>query len=73
MAARFVRLATMAAPIVGLGCCWATRAVVFDGGWWCNSWPWLTQIGLNLSFRLDGPRISVFAAADQGIGILVIL
>lgn len=65
-------LATMAAPIVGLVLLWQLAPVVFDGGVVVHSWPWLTQIGLNLSFRLDGLGF-LFALLIQGIGILVIL
>ncbi len=36
------------------------------------SWPWLPQLGLNLSFRLDGLGL-FFALLVLGIGLLVIL
>ena len=65
-------LATMLAPVIGLFLLWQLAPVVFDGGVVVQSWPWLTQIGLNLSFRLDGLGF-LFALLIQGIGILVIL
>lgn len=65
-------LATMAAPVVGLFLLWELAPTVFAGGVVVQSWPWLSQIGLNLSFRLDGLGF-LFALMIQGIGILVIL
>ncbi|PCC97586.1 monovalent cation/H+ antiporter subunit A [Halopseudomonas pelagia] len=65
-------LATMLAPVIGLFLLWELAPVVFDGGVVVQSWPWLSQIGLNLSFRLDGLGF-LFALLIQGIGILVIL
>ena len=65
-------LATMLAPVAGLVLLWQLAPVVFDGGVVVHTWPWLSQIGLNLSFRLDGLGF-LFALLIQGIGILVIL
>ena len=36
------------------------------------SWPWLPELGFNLSFRLDGLGL-LFALLILGIGLLVIL
>ncbi|MFN3580029.1 MAG: monovalent cation/H+ antiporter subunit A [Pseudomonas sp.] len=65
-------LATMLAPIAGLLLLWQHVPVVFANGVVVQSWPWLSQIGLNLSFRLDGLGF-LFALLIQGIGLLVIL
>ena len=37
-----------------------------------NSWPWVPEIGLNLSFRLDGLSM-MFAGLILFIGLLIIL
>ncbi|MFO0256046.1 MAG: monovalent cation/H+ antiporter subunit A, partial [Betaproteobacteria bacterium] len=37
-----------------------------------ESWQWLPQLGLNLSFRLDGLGL-LFALLILGIGLLIIL
>ena len=65
-------LATMLAPVLGMVLLWRHMPEVFAGAVVVQSWPWLSQIGLNLSFRLDGLGF-LFALLIQGIGLLVIL
>jgi multicomponent K+:H+ antiporter subunit A len=64
--------ATMLPPAIGLFLLWQLSGDVFAGKVLVQSWPWLSQIGLNLSFRLDGLGF-LFALLIQGIGLLVIL
>ncbi|QJD58879.1 monovalent cation/H+ antiporter subunit A [Pseudomonas sp. gcc21] len=64
--------ATMLAPIIGLVLLWRHVPDVFAGETVVQSWPWLTRVGLNLSFRLDGLGF-MFALLIMGIGLLVIL
>ncbi|WP_150302956.1 monovalent cation/H+ antiporter subunit A [Pseudomonas saliphila] len=64
--------ATMLAPIIGLVLLWRHVPEVFAGETVVQSWPWLTRLGLNLSFRLDGLGF-MFALLIMGIGLLVIL
>jgi len=64
--------ATMLPPAIGLFLLWRLSGDVFAGKVLVQSWPWLSQIGLNLSFRLDGLGF-LFALLIQGIGLLVIL
>ncbi|QIB52841.1 monovalent cation/H+ antiporter subunit A [Pseudomonas sp. OIL-1] len=64
--------ATMLAPIIGLVLLWRHVPEVFAGETVVQSWPWLTRVGLNLSFRLDGLGF-MFALLIMGIGLLVIL
>lgn len=65
-------LATLLPPAIGLSLLWRLSGDVFAGEVLIQSWPWLSQIGLNLSFRLDGLGF-LFALLIQGIGLLVIL
>ena len=46
--------------------------VVFDGVVLQANWPWLPQLGLNFTFRLDGLAL-LFGLLITGIGLLVIL
>lgn len=47
-------LATMLPPVIGMILLWQYVPAVFAGETIVQGWPWLTQLGLNLSFRLDG-------------------
>ncbi|WP_321348241.1 monovalent cation/H+ antiporter subunit A [Halopseudomonas oceani] len=62
----------MVAPVVGLALLWRHVDAVFAGNTLIQSWPWLSELGLNISFRLDGLSF-LFALMIQGIGLLVIL
>ena len=63
---------TMVAPVIGLVLLWQYADAVFAGQTVIHSWPWLSELGLNISFRLDGLSF-LFALMIQGIGLLVIL
>ena len=63
---------TMVAPVIGLVLLWQHADAVFAGQAVIHSWPWLSELGLNISFRLDGLSF-LFALMIQGIGLLVIL
>ncbi len=79
-------LAVLAARISRNAAAWAVGAVtlaslsivlsmasdVFAGQKILQSWPWLADIGLNFSFRLDGFGL-LFALLILGIGLLIIL
>ena len=45
-------------------------AAVFDGQTVMNAWAWVPEIGLNLTFRLDGLSL-MFALLITGIGLLI--
>ncbi|WP_420992030.1 monovalent cation/H+ antiporter subunit A [Cupriavidus sp. 30B13] len=60
------------APLAGLALLLAARARVAGGGVVAWRQPWLTDIGLDLSLRLDGLSF-LFALLVLGIGLLVIL
>ncbi|MDH1056218.1 monovalent cation/H+ antiporter subunit A [Aquipseudomonas alcaligenes] len=65
-------LATAAAPLLALGILLWLAPRVFAGELLLVSQPWLTQLGFNLSLRLDGLAL-LFALLILGIGLLVIL
>ncbi|MDG9928956.1 MULTISPECIES: monovalent cation/H+ antiporter subunit A [unclassified Pseudomonas] len=65
-------LATSVAPLLGLGILLWLAPRVFAGEPLVVSQPWLTQLGFNLSLRLDGLSF-LFALLILGIGLLVIL
>ncbi|WP_137972484.1 monovalent cation/H+ antiporter subunit A [Pseudomonas sp. F(2018)] len=65
-------LATAVAPLLGLGMLLWLAPRVFAGELLLVSQPWLSQIGFNLSLRLDGLAF-LFALLILGIGLLVIL
>ncbi|BDX19256.1 monovalent cation/H+ antiporter subunit A [Halopseudomonas aestusnigri] len=62
----------MVAPVIGLALLWRHADAVFAGQTLIQSRPWLSELGLNISFRLDGLSF-LFALMIQGIGLLVIL
>lgn len=64
--------ATSLAPAIGLTLLLSQTSAVFAGDVIRFNLPWLTQLGLNLSFRLDGLSY-LFALLILGIGLLVIL
>src|SRR5437762_11216344 len=59
-------------PLIGLGLLLSVRGEVFEGRAIAWRQPWLEDIGLSLSLRLDGLAY-VFALLVLGIGLLVIL
>ena len=65
-------LATAGAPLLALGILLWLAPRVFAGELLLVSQPWLTQLGFNLSLRLDGLAL-LFALLILGIGLLVIL
>ncbi|XQE68558.1 monovalent cation/H+ antiporter subunit A [Pseudomonas sp. P3C3] len=65
-------LAAAAAPLLALGVLLWLAPRVFAGELLLVSQPWLTQLGFNLSLRLDGLAL-LFALLILGIGLLVIL
>ncbi|MDD0844296.1 monovalent cation/H+ antiporter subunit A [Pseudomonas sp. Gutcm_11s] len=65
-------LATAVAPLLGLGLLLWQAPRVFAGEVLVVSQPWLSQLGFNLSLRLDGLSF-LFALLILGIGLLVIL
>jgi multicomponent K+:H+ antiporter subunit A len=65
-------IAAAIAPIAGLGLLFSERERVFAGEVQTWSQPWLPELGLNLSLRLDGLGF-LFALLILGIGLLVIL
>ncbi|WP_394559065.1 monovalent cation/H+ antiporter subunit A [Aquipseudomonas alcaligenes] len=65
-------LATAVAPLLGLGLLLWQAPRVFAGELLVVSQPWLSQLGFNLSLRLDGLSF-LFALLILGIGLLVIL
>jgi len=60
------------APLAALILLMSKRAAVFDGEVEVQVLPWLPELGLNLSLRLDGLGF-LFALLILGIGLLVIL
>lgn len=60
------------APAIGLALLLSQAAQVLDGAVIAISYPWIAQLGLNLSFQLDGLSF-LFALLILGIGLLVIL
>ncbi len=64
--------ATAAVTIASLALLLWLSPVVFDGVLLQAGWPWLPQLGLNLTFRLDGLAL-LFGLLITEIGLLVIL
>lgn len=64
--------ATALAPLLGLVLLLGQRSAVFAGETLYLKQPWLPDLGLNLSLRLDGLSF-LFALLILGIGLLVIL
>ncbi|SBV38033.1 putative K(+)/H(+) antiporter subunit A/B [uncultured Stenotrophomonas sp.] len=60
------------APLLGLVLLGAMTPAVLDGAVPRAGWPWLPQIGLDFSLRLDG-LAWLFAGLVLGIGALVVL
>ncbi|MCQ4307401.1 monovalent cation/H+ antiporter subunit A [Pseudomonas stutzeri] len=60
------------APLAALVLLFSKRAAVFGGEIDVQMMPWLPELGLNLSLRLDGLGF-LFALLILGIGLLVIL
>ncbi|MFT0211070.1 monovalent cation/H+ antiporter subunit A [Pseudomonas sp. F1_0610] len=67
-----IALAAALAPILGLSLLLSQTSAVLDSQVITYYQPWLTQLGLNLSLRLDGLSY-LFALLILGIGLLVIL
>ncbi|MDD1507246.1 monovalent cation/H+ antiporter subunit A [Pseudomonas sp. CNPSo 3701] len=65
-------LAAALAPAAAMVLLWAERPGTFEGHGHVVRYPWLTELGLDLSFRLDGLSF-LFALLILGIGLLVIL
>ena len=65
-------LATALAPAIAFGLLLSQTRQVFSGEALILYQPWLTDLGLNLSLRLDGLGF-LFALMILGIGLLVIL
>jgi multicomponent K+:H+ antiporter subunit A len=65
-------LTAMLAPALGLWLLLGQRSLVFAGEVQTLSLPWLPELGLNLSLRLDGLGF-LFSLLILGIGLLVIL
>src|SRR5690606_39503843 len=65
-------LATGLAPAMAFGLLLTQTGPVFSGETLTLHQPWLTELGLNLSLRLDGLSF-LFALMILGIGLLVIL
>ena len=61
-----------AAPLLGLVLLGTMTPAVLDGAVLRQSWPWLPQIGLEATLRLDG-LAWMFAGLVLGIGALVVL
>ena len=60
-----------AAPLLGLVLLGTMTPAVLDGAVLRQSWPWLPQIGLEATLRLDG-LAWMFAGLVLGIGALVL-
>ncbi|MDY0248889.1 MAG: monovalent cation/H+ antiporter subunit A [Pseudomonas sp.] len=67
-----IALCAALAPAIGLALLLSQAPQVLDGVVLSVSYPWIAQLGLNLSFRLDGLSF-LFALLILGIGLLVIL
>ncbi|YCH22972.1 monovalent cation/H+ antiporter subunit A [Pseudomonas sp. D1-3] len=65
-------LAAALGPAAALLLLWLQQPAVFAGDVQVVSYPWLPELGLNLSLRLDGLGF-LFALMILGIGLLVIL
>ena len=69
---RACALATAVAPAIAFGLLLSNIDRVFSGDTLILYQPWLTELGLNLSLRLDGLSF-LFSLLILGIGLLVIL
>lgn len=67
-----IALCAALAPAIGLALLLSQAPQVLDGAVIAVSYPWIAQLGLNLSFQLDGLSF-LFALLILGIGLLVIL
>ncbi len=67
-----IALCAALAPAIGLGLLLSQAPQVLNGVVLSVNYPWIAQLGLNLSFRLDGLSF-LFALLILGIGLLVIL
>ena len=65
-------LAAALAPAIAMALLWTQQQAVFAGQTLIVTQPWLTELGLDLSLRLDGLGF-LFALLILGIGLLVIL
>jgi multicomponent K+:H+ antiporter subunit A len=65
-------LATALLPALALALILFDMPAVLDGQFFTQSIAWIPQLGLNLSFRLDGLSV-LFSLLILGIGLLVIL
>ena len=68
----WIALATAVAPMIGLGLLLSQASKVLNGEVISVQYAWISQLGLNLSFRLDGLSF-LFSLLILGIGLLVIL
>ena len=68
----WIAVATAIAPLLGLGLLLSQTSQVLAGDIISVNYAWITQLGLNLSFRLDGLSY-LFSLLILGIGLLVIL
>jgi len=65
--------AVLAAPPALLALAFAARIPVVAGGEaWLERWPWVSPLGIDAAFRLDGLSL-LFACLVTGIGALVVL
>ncbi len=67
-----IALATAIAPLIAMGLLLSQTSQVLAGDVISVHYAWITQLGLNLSFRLDGLSF-LFSLLILGIGLLVIL
>jgi len=68
----WIALATAAAPLLALGLLLSQSSQVLAGEVVSFKYAWISQLGLNISFALDGLSY-LFALLILGIGLLVIL
>ena len=68
----WIALAAAVVPLLGLGLLLSHTSQVLAGEVISVKYAWISQLGLNLSFRLDGLSF-LFALLILGIGLLVIL
>ena len=68
----WIALATALAPMIALALLLSQTSQVLAGEVISVKYAWITQLGLNLSFRLDGLSF-LFSLLILGIGLLVIL
>ena len=68
----WIAVATAIAPLLALGLLLSQTSQVLAGDIISVNYAWITQLGLNLSFRLDGLSY-LFSLLILGIGLLVIL